>query len=195
MNTPRVAGWGLVALAGAAVATAVAAPLYEHPGGPALAADLNHPVLLSGLAVLALAGAALLRSRRPDVRRAAGAGLALAVVLGVLAVPAYGVVGDPMPLLEWDVPAPDGSARRLVVEQTSALTDPVWRIHIDAGTFPTARRWPVAEYRLDPEFDFTKGVLEANWPDADHIRIVDLDHGHHDLRIAPDGRPLGRLDW
>ncbi|MFE1556636.1 hypothetical protein ACFW6V_16835 [Streptomyces sp. NPDC058734] len=195
MDTPRAAAWGLVALAGAAAATAVAAPLYEHPGGPALAVGLNHPVLLTGLAVLALAGAALLRSHRPDVRRAAGAGLAGAVVLGVLAVPAYGVVTDPMPLREWDVPAPDGSARRLVVEQTSALTDPVWRIHVDTGTFPTARRWPIAEYRPDPEFDFTKGVLEAWWPDPDHIRIIDLDHGHHDLRIAPDGRPLDRLAW
>ncbi|MFD0355151.1 hypothetical protein ACFVHW_15650 [Streptomyces sp. NPDC127110] len=195
MDTPRAAAWGLVALAGAAAATAVAAPLYAHPGGPALAADLNHPVLLTGLAVLALAGAALLRSRRPDVRRAAGAGLAGAVVLGVLAVPAYGVVTDPMPVREWDVPAPDGSARRLVVERTSALTDPVWRIHVDAGTFPTARRWPVAQYRADPEFDFTKGVLEAYWPDPGHVRIIDLDHGHHDLRIAPDGRPLDRLDW
>ncbi|MFJ3880541.1 hypothetical protein ACIPW5_24150 [Streptomyces sp. NPDC090077] len=196
MDTLRAAvGWGLVASAGAAAATAVAAPLYEHPGGPALLAELNHPVLLAVLAVLALAGAALLRSRRPDVRRAAGAGLALSVVLGVLAVPAYGVVTDPMPMEEWDVPAPDGAPRRLVVEQTSALTDPVWRIYVDAGTFPTARRWPVAEYRSDPESAFTKGVLGARWTDADHVRIIDLDHGHHDLRIGPDGRPLDRLDW
>ncbi|EFL16779.1 predicted protein [Streptomyces sp. C] len=63
---------------------------------------------------------------------------------------------------------------------------------LGCGVMDTPR---AAAYRPDPEFDSTKGVLEAYWPDPDHIRIIDLDHGHHDLRIAPDGRPPVRLAW
>ncbi|MFD5423746.1 hypothetical protein ACFWJT_37735 [Streptomyces sp. NPDC127069] len=179
------------AVATAAVAAALAAAHYDRPGGPDLAAELNHPVLLAALAALALTGAALLTSRRPAARKAAGLGLAGAVMCGVLAVPAYGIAADPFPDREWDVPAPDGSGRRLVVERDLGLGDPAWSVHIVTGTFPTARRWPVASYTPG----HPRGVLQAEWRDPSHIRLIDLDHTHHDLRVAPNGRPLDALDW
>ncbi|MCX5198569.1 hypothetical protein OOK31_32575 [Streptomyces sp. NBC_00249] len=196
MDMHRVGGRGLLALAAISVGVAVAAPLYDRPGGPALLAELNHPVLLAALAVLCLVGAALLHARHPDIRKAAGLALAGVAVLGVLAVPAYELVSDPFPDREFDVPAPDGSHRRLVVEQTSALTDPVWRIYVDAGPFPATRRWPVAQYAAPaPGAAYPKGVLEATWPDATHITLIDLDHTPHTLRIARDGRPVDELGW
>ncbi|MCJ1679185.1 hypothetical protein MTF65_17925 [Streptomyces sp. APSN-46.1] len=166
MNRYGAGACGLLALAGASISLAVVAPLYDHPGGPALMAELNHPVPLAALAALALAA------------------------------PVYHVGSDPFPDREFDVAAPDGSARRLVVEQTSPFHDPVWRIYVDAGHFPTARRWPVAEFPHAPGLDYAKGVLEATWsPDASHITLIDLDHGHHALRIATNGRPLDALGW
>ncbi|GAA0303160.1 hypothetical protein GCM10010302_47090 [Streptomyces polychromogenes] len=191
MDTYRVAGGALTVAAGAIVAAAFAAAHYDRPGGPALAADLYHPVLLAALAALALTGAALLSSRRPGLRKGAALGLAGAAVLGVAAVPAYSVATDPFPDQEWDVPAPDGSGRRLVVERGVGLGDPAWSVHIVTGTFPTARRWPVATYTPG----HPRGVLGATWRDPSHIRLIDLDHTHHDLRIAPNGRPLDGLDW
>ncbi|MEV7545205.1 hypothetical protein [Streptomyces sp. NPDC089915] len=191
MDIPRAAGRSLILLAAASALTAFAAAHYDRPGGPALAAELNHPALLAALAALALTGAALLTSRRPGVRKGAGLGLVGATVLGVLAVPAYSVAADPFPDREWDVPAPDGSGRRLVVERGPGLGDPPWSVHITTGTFPTARRWPVASYTPG----YPRGVLQAEWRDASHIRLIDLDHTHHDLRIAADGRPLEGLDW
>ncbi|MEU9036512.1 hypothetical protein AB0D45_16635 [Streptomyces sp. NPDC048352] len=195
MDMYRAAGWGLFALAGAGAATAAIAPLYDGPGGLALAAELNHPVLLAVLSAVVLTGGALLRSRRADVRTAAAQVLAGAAALGALAVPAYGLAADPFPDREWDVAAPDGSPRRLVVERTDALTDPVWRIYVDAGPFPTARRWPVAEYRSGPDQEWPEGVLQAAWSDPDHIELTDFDHTAHTVRIARDGRPLEALVW
>ncbi|MER7513416.1 hypothetical protein ABTX82_34590 [Streptomyces lavendulae] len=191
MDMHRVVARGLLALAVTAGAAAAAVPFFDRPGGLALLAELNHPVLLACLAAVLLAGAALLASRRAAVRKGAGLALAGAAVLGVLAVPAYAVVADPFPDREWDVPAPDGSGRRLVVERGLGLGDPVWRIYVDSGRFPNTRRHPVAEYAVG----YPRGVLEAGWTDASHIRLIDLDHTHHDLRITPDGRPLDRLTW
>ncbi|MFD8026839.1 hypothetical protein ACFXJO_35950 [Streptomyces lavendulae] len=191
MDMHRVVARGLLALAVTAGAAAAVVPFCDRPGGLALLAELNHPVLLACLAAVLLAGAALLTSRRAAVRKGAGLALAGAAVLGVLAVPAYAVVSDPFPDREWDVPAPDGSGRRLVVERGLGPGDPVWRIYVDSGRFPGTRRHPVAEYTAD----HPRGVLEATWTDASHIRLIDLDHTHHDLRITPDGRPLDRLTW
>ncbi|MFH7595792.1 hypothetical protein WDV06_11910 [Streptomyces racemochromogenes] len=191
MRTSRAAARTLVAVAVAVVLAALAAAGCHRPGGAALAAELDHPVLAAVLAAVALTGAALLTSRRPAVRKGAALGLAGAAVAGVLAVPAYAVVADPFPGLEWDVPAPDGSGRRLVVERGLGFGDAAWSIHIDTGPLPAARRWPVASYTPA----YPRGVLEAQWRDASHIRLIDFDHAHHDLRIAPDGRPLDALDW
>ncbi|MET8754827.1 hypothetical protein ABZW32_32740 [Streptomyces sp. NPDC004667] len=191
MDMHRVAARALGALAVTAGAAAAVVPFCDRPGGLALLAEMDHPVLLACLAAVCLAGAALLASRRADVRKGAGLALAGTAVLGVLAVPAYAVVSDPFPDREWDVPAPDGSGRRLVVERGLGLGDPVWRIYVDAGRFPNTRRHPVAEYAAG----YPRGVLQATWTDASHIRLIDLDHTHHDLRISPDGRPLDALTW
>ncbi|MGO4461410.1 hypothetical protein AB4039_29570 [Streptomyces sp. M-16] len=191
MDMHRVAARALVALAVTAGAAAAVVPFCDRPGGLALLAETDHPALLALLAAAFLAGAALLASRRPGVRKGAALALAGTAVLGVLAVPAYAVVADPFPDREWDVPAPDGSGRRLVVERGIGLTDPVWRIYVDAGRFPTTRRHPVAEYAGTS----SRGVLEATWTDPSHIRLIDLDHTHHDLRVTPDGRPLDPLTW
>ncbi|MBW5482425.1 hypothetical protein [Streptomyces bambusae] len=176
------------------MATAVVAPLAERPGGLAVVAEADRPVLLSVLAALALAGAALLGSRRPDVRRAAGLTLTVGGILTVLASVAIPVVGDPFPALEHDVPEPSGSGRRLVVELTSPLFDPVWHIYVDQGSFPTTRRWPVATYADSaPGTDWPRGVLQAEWLAPDRIRLIDLDHAAHDIPLAESGRPLARV--
>lgn len=172
--------------------TAVVAPLYDHPGGPAVLADLDHPVLLAVLAALSLTAGVLLSSRRPEVRKATVGALVVAAVFGALATPVYVMASDPFPSLEYDVPAPGGAPRRLVVERSSPLTDPVWRIYLDTGRFPTARRWPVAEYE---ESVWPQGVLHAEWIGPDRIRLIDYDHRDHEVELARDGRPLNGVDW
>ncbi|MGW0396009.1 hypothetical protein ACWDYJ_35150 [Streptomyces sp. NPDC003042] len=186
---------GLVAVAAISAATAIVAPRYNRPGGLALLAELDHPVLLTTLAAVCLAAAALLTSRRRGVRTGVTVALAGAAAAGVLAIPVYLVATDPFPSAEYDVPAPDGSPRRLVVERDSPLTDPVWRIYVDAGHFPTTRRWPVAEYPDGPEQDYPRGVLRATWTEASHITLTDFDHAQHHVLIAPDGRARDTLGW
>ncbi|MFG2622956.1 hypothetical protein ACGFXC_35625 [Streptomyces sp. NPDC048507] len=191
MEMHRVVVRGLTALAAVAAAVAAVVPFCDRPGGPALLAELDRPAVFAALAALCLSGAALLGSRRPGLRKAAGAVLAAAAVLGVLAVPAHALAGDPFPDREWDVPAPDGSARRLVVAHTPGLTGGSWRVYVEAGSFPTARRHPVAAYPAGS----AKGVLEASWQGPGRIRLIGLDHTHHDLRVTAAGRPLDPLNW
>ncbi|MFJ3724126.1 hypothetical protein ACIPYQ_16345 [Streptomyces sp. NPDC090045] len=188
----RGAARGLFALAVALTATAVVAPLYDRPGGPAVLAELDHPVLLAVLAALSLTAGVLLSSRRPEVRKATVGGLAIAAVFGALATVVYALAADPFPSREYDVPAPGGVQRRLVVERTSPLIDPVWRVYVDTGGFPTARRWPVAEYT---ESSWPTGVLHAEWIGPDRIGLTDYDHRQHEVELAPDGRPLNGVDW
>ncbi|KIF04040.1 hypothetical protein PL81_20825, partial [Streptomyces sp. RSD-27] len=82
MDIRRAAARTLVPLAALPVLAASVAAYCDRPGGPALAAELNHPVLLAALAVLALTAAVLLASRSPAVRKAAGVALAGAGVAG-----------------------------------------------------------------------------------------------------------------
>ncbi|MBT2405737.1 MULTISPECIES: hypothetical protein [unclassified Streptomyces] len=188
----RRAAGGLVALAGALVGAAIVGRLYERPGGLAVLAELNSPLLLGSLAVLALLVAGFLASRRPAVRKALGAALVAVAVLGVPAVPVLHLARDPFPSLQYDVPAPDGSPRRLVVERTSPLVDSVWQVYVDQGRFPAARRWPVTQYRDD---DWSKGILGAQWANPDTIRLIDLDHMVHEIPVSAEGRPLAPMDW
>ncbi|RSS82321.1 hypothetical protein [Streptomyces sp. WAC06614] len=183
------AAGALFALTGGLLVVAVAAALLDRPGGPVLVAEADRPVLLGVSAGLALAGAVMLRSRRQAVRQAAAVGLVAATVMGVTAPPTLGVLADPFPMREYDVPAPGGVARRLVVERTSPLFHPVWRIHVDQGSFPTARRWPVATYT---DGDPGKGVLDARWDGPDRIVLVDVDHTPRTIPLAPSGQPLAR---
>lgn len=188
----RYAAGGLVALAGVLVGAAIVGRLYERPGGLALLAELNSPLLLDALAALALLTAAFLASRRPTVRKASGAALVAVAVLGVPAVPALHIALDPFPALQYDVPAPGGAPRRLVVERTSPLIDSVWKVYVDRGRFPAARRWPVTQYRDD---DWSKGILGAEWSSPDTIRLIDMDHVVHDIPVSAEGRPLAPMAW
>ncbi|MDX3536882.1 hypothetical protein PV721_21395 [Streptomyces sp. MB09-01] len=183
---------GLFALAAALTATAVVAPLYDRPGGLSVLAELDHPVLLAVLAALSLTAGVLLSSRRPEVRKATVGGLVAAAVFGALATPVYVMASDPFPSREYDLPAPGGAQRRLVVERTSPLVDPVWRVYVDTGAFPTARRWPVAEYT---ESSWPTGVRQAEWIGPDRIALIDYDHRQHEVELSRDGRPLNEVDW
>ncbi|GHI89071.1 hypothetical protein ACWGF3_28585 [Streptomyces xanthophaeus] len=193
MNVHRGVARALFALAAILAGAAVLAPLYHRPGGYALLAELDEPLVVGSLAALALAGAAGLSSRRKGLRTAAAHGLVWAVVLGASCVPVYLIATDPFPSVEYDVPAPDGVARRLVVERTSALTDPVWEVYVDDGSFPTARRWPVA--RFDELVPWPQGVRDAEWASPDVIRLIDFDHQPHLIELSPQGRPLSSLVW
>ncbi|MFD3695760.1 hypothetical protein ACFWUZ_06325 [Streptomyces sp. NPDC058646] len=193
MNVHRGVARALFALAAVLTGVAVVAPLYDRPGGYALLAELDEPLLTGAGAALALTGAVLLSSRRPVLRTVACHGLVWAVVLGASCVPVYLVAVDPFPSAEFDVPAPDGAARRLVVERTSPLTDPVWEVYVDDGSFPTARRWPVVRY--DDMAPWPQGIRGAEWVSPDVISLTDADHMPHEIELSPEGRPLDRMDW
>ncbi|MEU9377045.1 hypothetical protein AB0D94_25165 [Streptomyces sp. NPDC048255] len=193
MNVHRGMARGLFALAGILAGAAVVAPLSNKPGGFAVLAELDEPLLMGSGAALALVGALLLSSRRRAARTVGSHGLVWVLVLAASCVPVYLIATDPFPSVEYDVPAPDGAARRLVVERTSPLTDPVWEVYVDDGSFPVARRWPVA--RFDEMAPWPQHVRKARWVSPDVISLTDADHNQHEIRLSPEGRPLDSLVW
>ncbi|WP_411106702.1 hypothetical protein [Streptomyces sp. cmx-4-9] len=193
MDVHRGVARGLFALAGVLAGAAALAPPFHRPGGLAVVAELDEPVALGSLAALVLAGAVLLSSRRPVLRTVGAHGLVWALVLGASCVPVYLIAADPFPGVEYDIPAPGGAGRRLVVERTSPLTDPVWEVYVDEGGFPTARRWPVGRY---PEsLPWPQGVVKAQWLSRDVVRLYDFERTAHDVVLSPEGRPLTAPAW
>ncbi|MCX4692699.1 hypothetical protein [Streptomyces sp. NBC_01408] len=193
MNVHRPMRRGLFALAGILAGAAVVAPLSNRPGGFAVLAELDEPLLMGCGAALALIGAVLLSSRRRALRTVGSHGLVWVLVLAASCVPVYLIAADPFPSVEFDVPAPDGAARRLVVERTSPLTDPVWEVYVDDGRFPVARRWPVA--RFDEMAPWPQSVRKAEWISPDVISLTDADRNTHEIELSAEGRPLDRLNW
>ncbi|MCX4526433.1 MULTISPECIES: hypothetical protein [unclassified Streptomyces] len=195
MRIRRGAGLALIGVAVMCVAAATVGRLYERPGGLAVVAELNSPWLLGPLAGLALAAGILLRTWRPAAAQPVVTAVVAVALLAALTIPLLLMASDPFPAREYDITAPaggGGAPRRLVVELTSPLADPVWQVYVDQGTFPTAHRWPLTRFAAS---DWSKGILQAQWLSHDTIRLIDLDHRPHDIPLTPNGRPGAALNW
>ncbi|MCY0925028.1 hypothetical protein OTB20_02150 [Streptomyces sp. H27-H1] len=176
----------LLGVAGALVATGTAAFLQDHPGGLVLLGRIReHLVLLGWLALAALTGAVLLGLEKSAAR------IALCVPLLVLGIPFVlmaGVLSGPAGPSEEtrSESAPGRTDRRLVVEEGSAMIDPLWSVYVHEGGWPLERRWPVGHFNGD---DPDNELREVVWTAPDRIRMTTAGGQVFEVTLAPGGRP------
>ncbi|MET9609157.1 hypothetical protein ABZZ17_29535 [Streptomyces sp. NPDC006512] len=157
-------------------------------GGPALTmgAGENHGLLLGWLALGALAGAVRLGLRAKGRLRAG-----LLLVLGVAAA-LFLCATPPLLMLGGGgeetrrSAAPGRDDRVLVVEEGSAMIDPLWYVYVHQGDWPFERRWSVGYFNGDTG---EHELRDVRWTGPGLIRMTTADGGVHEVAVAPDGRP------
>ncbi|MGW2018584.1 hypothetical protein [Streptomyces sp. NPDC001927] len=186
--TPR----RLLLAAGLLVLAQAAGWWADQDGGLLLVARLFHHPMLFGVLVLGLLTSAVMLAVRSLVVRilvGAAAGLALLLTVPVMFL-MTSTTSETM-----DRAAPGRTDRHLVVEEGSAMIDPLWWVYVDEGWGPTARRWKVGFFNGDVS---SYGLTEASWAGPDRIRIVTGDVGvdarTHYIDLDPrTGKPLRTL--
>ncbi|MFJ3586011.1 hypothetical protein ACIPPS_27815 [Streptomyces sp. NPDC090127] len=187
---PRKRARGLV-LAAALVSLAELAGWWcSQDGGLVLVAKLFHHPLLFGVLVVGLLTAAVfvgVRSLVVRILTGIAAGLAL-----VAAFPFF--LFASIPSETSDRTAPGRPDRHLVIEEGSAMIDPLWWVYVDEGWGPAQRRWKVGYFNGDA---FTDGLHEASWTGPNQIRLVTGDSTEsqvHLIDVDPEtGKPLRTL--
>ncbi|MFJ6051153.1 hypothetical protein [Streptomyces sp. NPDC092307] len=177
----------LTAVAGALVAGALAAGLWGGSDGGlvVLGKVRGHLVAMGWGALVALIAAALTGLRQPMAR------IALAVAPAVLGVPVLligtlGALLSDEPKRTQDLAAPGNEGRRLVVERSYAMIDPVWDVYVHEGDGLLERRWAVGTFNGDAP---ANALGEAVWTGPDTIRMAIGDGTVHEVTLAPGGRP------
>lgn len=84
------------------------------------------------------------------------------------------------------VAAPGLNDRRLIVEEGSAMIDPLWYVYVHEGTWPRERRWAVGHFNGDATGN---ELREAVWTAPDRIRMTTAEGTVHEVTVAPGGRP------
>ncbi|MFF9016401.1 hypothetical protein ACF09C_25955 [Streptomyces sp. NPDC014870] len=163
----------------------------SQDGGLVLVAKLfHHPLLFGVLVVGLLTAAVFVGVRNLAVRILTG----IAAALAAFAAVPFALLAS-IPSETSDRTAPGRPDRHLVIEEGSAMIDPLWWVYVDEGWGPTQRRWKVGYFNGD---DFTNGLHEASWVGPDRIRIVTGDPAEeaqvHLIDVDPEtGRPLRTL--
>ncbi|WP_314249606.1 hypothetical protein [Streptomyces sp. DSM 40907] len=174
-------------MASALVAAALAAYFWGGSDGGliVLGKVRGHFVTMGWLALVALTGAVLLGARKLATRLALGLPVA---VLGVMVMS----LATMLALLDGgqeqtrSLKAPGRDDRRLVVEEGSAMIDPLWYVYVHQGSWPLERRWAVGYFNGD----FTDNELrEAAWTAPDRIRLTTSGGAVHEVTVTPGGRP------
>ncbi|WP_030557019.1 hypothetical protein [Streptomyces exfoliatus] len=192
-DRPRHRTLGRVLLAGG-VATGVACLV-----GPRLAESTGLLVLTgafeyrwpSFLVAVGLFGAAARLLARGAVRRRVLAVCAVAAV----AVVWFRMVLFPMLSADWEetgrTAAPDGADRYVVVEEGSAMIDPLWRVSVVDGAGLTARHWNVGTFNGDA----ADGVLaKVAWSGPDTLVVTSGEGEVTTVRLDPStGKPERKL--
>lgn len=178
--------WVLRAVGVALVTTGTTAFLEERHGGLVLLTRIQEDLILLGfLALAALNGAVLLGVRKSAVRIALCApllvlGLPILLMAGVLS----GLAGPSEETRS--EPAPGRTDRRLVVEEGSAMIDPLWSVYVHEGSWPRERRWSVGHFNGD---DPDNGLREVVGTAPDRIRMTTAVGKVVEVTLAPGGRP------
>lgn len=197
--TRRGRALALVAASALLVLAGVAGRHADRDGGLLLVAKLfDHPLLFGLLIWAALTTAVFMAFRHLVVRVLAGvmsALLALAAFPFVLFA-AFGSTEETM-----DSAAPGRTDRHLVIEEGSAMIDPLWWVYVDEGSGLTKRRWHVGHFNGD---DPANALAEASWAGPDRIRLVTGEPGSgvagdeartHVIDLVPGtGRPLRTIE-
>ncbi|WP_395365269.1 hypothetical protein ACHGLA_30985 [Streptomyces sp. YH02] len=146
----------------------------------------------SFLVAVVLLGAAVRQlTDRPAVRRRVLA-VCAAAVIGVVW---FLLVAFPMIGGNWEetgrTAAPEGADRYLVVEEGSAMIDPLWRVSVVDGWGLTARQWPVGNFNGEA----AGGALaNVSWSGPDALVLTTGDGTVTTVRLdARTGKPEREL--
>ncbi|MFF8270214.1 hypothetical protein ACF059_22970 [Streptomyces sp. NPDC016562] len=183
----RPLAYALLAGAVALVTTALAAHRWGGPqGGLVLLSQVKaHFTAMGWLTLVALGAAVLLGVRTPAMRVALGVPvLVLGVPVMFLATVLAQLGGGQEQTRS--VAAPGRDDRRLVVEEGSAMIDPLWYVYVHEGSWPRERRWAVGYFNGDATHN---ELREAVWTGPDRIRMTTAGGVVHEVTVAPGGRP------
>ncbi|MBB4948599.1 hypothetical protein F4556_004134 [Kitasatospora gansuensis] len=174
---------GLLGVVAATVTVELIGWLNRQDGGFVLLRGLHQPGLVFPVVLLALLSAVLLGCEDTWIK--VGTSLVAALLLFV-SMPFYLMDGFEDPERTKTLAAPDGSGRRLVVEEGAAMIDPLWWVSVESGSGVTARRWKVGYFNGD---DYVNGLNEVAWDGPDRVRLVTGDSRVHLIDVGADGRP------
>ncbi|MFI5642985.1 hypothetical protein [Kitasatospora sp. NPDC051705] len=189
MTTTTAVRWrrrtvqGLVGGAVVLAALGLVGDRCSEDGGLLTPAELFHRPLLFGTLIAGALLAAVLIGVRDIVVRALTT--VMAVLLGLLASPFYILAGDGT-RTSMNEAAPGRDDRHLVVEEGSAMIDPLWWVYVDQGTGLTERRWRVGYFNGDAG---TNALTGAAWDGPDHIRLTTGDTRTQVVELTASGRP------
>ncbi|WP_158754241.1 hypothetical protein [Streptomyces sp. NRRL F-2580] len=177
----------LLGLAAALVATALAAYRWggSHGGLVVMSQVRGHVVVLGWLTLAALCGAVLLGLRKPMTRVAVGVPV-LGLGAPVMCLATLLALLDGGQEQTRSLAAPGRDDRRLVVEEGSAMIDPLWYVYVHEGGWPRERRWAVGYFNGD---DPDNELREAVWTGPDRIRMTTSGGAVHEVTVAAGGRP------
>ncbi|MFF4422044.1 hypothetical protein ACFY04_14855 [Streptomyces sp. NPDC001549] len=183
----RTTALALLAVAAALVAAALTAYLWGGSDGGlvVLGQVRGHVVTMGWVTLAALIGAVLLGARKPATRLALGLPV---TILGVMVMS----LATLLALLDGgqeqtrSLKAPGREDRRLVVEEGSAMIDPLWYVYVHQGSWPRERRWAVGHFNGDAT---DNELREAVWTGPDRIRLTTSGGVVHEVTVGPGGRP------
>ncbi|WP_435189049.1 hypothetical protein [Streptomyces sp. bgisy126] len=161
----------------------------DQDGGLLWAARLLHHPFAFGVLTGALLTAALIVAvRNLFVRVLAGVAFGLALLM---ALPILFLVAVEVPRETSDTAAPGRDDRSLVVEEGSAMIDPLWWVYVDEGRGPMTRRWKVGYFNGDAA---ENALAEATWEGPDRVRLVTgyAEDGTEQVHLIDLDRETGR---
>ncbi|MCX4802720.1 hypothetical protein ACFWWM_13505 [Streptomyces sp. NPDC058682] len=177
----------LLAVAAALVTGALAAHFWGGPDGGLVVLNRvhGHFVTMGWLALVALVGGILLGARKTATRLALGLPVAVLGIM-IMALATLLTLLDGGQEQTQSLTAPGRNDRRLVVEEGSAMIDPLWYVYVHQGSGPLERRWAVGYFNGDAT---DNELREAVWTAPDRIRLTTSGGVVHEVAVAPDGRP------
>ncbi|MFI1654406.1 hypothetical protein ACH4ZU_05590 [Streptomyces sp. NPDC020472] len=182
----RVLGRGLAAGGAAAGTGCLVGPvLAERSGLLVLTTAFTYRWPSFLVAALLLGGAALLLTERAGLR----AGLLTACGAAAVGAVAFRLVVFPMLGGVWEevhrAAAPGGADRYLVVEEGSAVIDPLWRVSVVDGSGLGAHHWDVGFFDGD-----ATALLAVAWSGPDTLVVTAAGREEMTVRLDPrTGKP------
>ncbi|MFB7030681.1 MULTISPECIES: hypothetical protein [unclassified Streptomyces] len=146
----------------------------------------DHPLLFGVLAPGLLTAALVVAVRNLFVRVLAGVAFGLVLLM---AFPFFLFALFEMPQETSDTAAPGRDDRSLVIEEGSAMIDPLWWVYVDEGWGPMTRRWQVGYVNGDAD-----ALIDASWDGPDRVRLVTsgAEEGSEEVHLIDLDRETGR---
>ncbi|MFI1065328.1 MULTISPECIES: hypothetical protein [Streptomyces] len=183
----RTTARALLAVAAALAAAALAAYFWGGSNGGLVVMNQvhGHFVGMGWVTLVALVGGILLGARKTATRLALGLPVAILGVMVMSLATMLAMLAGGQEQTQ-SLTAPGRDDRRLVVEEGSAMIDPLWYVYVQQGSWPRERRWAVGYFNGDAT---DNELREAVWTAPDRIRLTTSGGVVHEVTVAPGGRP------